>query len=245
MLAENGAPARMGGRCKKGGKAHCAHRPDGCYRAVGLHAVGVGTTGDQVLECIGLDQLDVLVVHAQPALLLELGQRTADGFQFQAEEAADFLAALQAQLQLSRHPLARRVLPPDFVACASQARLAGWFFYSRSSRPMPPLAADQLQGWFSPLLQPWPSSSPASRWMWLPRLSWLAPARVAEAEVREQHSLRQELRQAVVPQLVAELLPLGDGYWEEVARGFVVPPGWPEATRLQALMATLPGSPAA
>ena len=151
---------------------------------------------------------------------------------------------LQAQLQLSRHPLARRVLPPDFVACASQARLAGWFFYSRPSRPMPPLAADQLQGWFSPLLQPWPSSSPASRWMWLPRLSWLAPARVAEAEVREQHSLRQELHQAVVPQLVAELLPLGDGYWEEVARGFVVPPGWPEATRLQALMATLSESPA-
>jgi hypothetical protein len=26
-------------------------------------------------------------------LLLELGQRTADGFQFQAEEAADFLTA--------------------------------------------------------------------------------------------------------------------------------------------------------
>ena len=67
---------------------------------------------------------------------------------------------------------------------------------------------------------------------------------LAEAEVREQHSLRQELHQAVVPQLVAELLPLGDGYWEEVARGFVVPPGWPEATRLQALMASLQGSPA-
>jgi hypothetical protein len=51
--------------------------------------------------------------------------------------------------------------------------------------------------------------------------------------VREQHSLRQELHQAVVPQLVAELLPLGDGYWEEVARGFVVPPGWPEQAGLQ------------
>ena len=148
---------------------------------------------------------------------------------------------LQTQLQLSHHPVARRVLPPDFVGCASYARLAGWFFYPEATLPTPPLAADQLQGWTCPLLESWPSSSPASRWIWLPRLSWLAPARVAEAAVREQHSLRQELQQAEVPQLVAELLPVGDGHWEEVARGFVVPPGWPAPARLHALHTRMTG----
>jgi multimeric flavodoxin WrbA len=58
-----------------------------------LHAVGVGAAGNQVFQCICLDQLDVLVVHAQPALLLEFRQGTADGFQFEAQEAADFFTA--------------------------------------------------------------------------------------------------------------------------------------------------------
>lgn len=150
-------------------------------------------------------------------------------------------AKLQAQLRLVHHPAARRVLPARFAGCASQARLAGWFFYSLPCVPPPPLAADQLQGWISPVWQDWPSCSPASRWLWLPRLQWLAPARVPEDVVREQHSLRQELLQAAVPQLVAELLPVGDGYWEEVGRGFVVPSGWPEQAGLQQLMASIAG----
>jgi len=57
--------------------------------------------------------------------------------------------------------------------------------------------------------------------------------------VREQGSLRQQLLQSEVPQLVAELLPVGDGYWEEVARGFVVPPGWPQQDKLQALLRSI------
>ncbi|WP_159874979.1 DUF1853 family protein [Aquitalea denitrificans] len=150
-------------------------------------------------------------------------------------------AKLQAQLRLVHHPAARRVLPAGFADCASQARLAGWFFYSQMLAPQPPLAADQLQGWISPVWQDWPSCSPASRWIWLPRLQWLAPARVRDDTVREQHSLRQELLQAAVPQLVAELLPVGDGYWEEVARGFVVPSGWPEQAALQQLLASMAG----
>lgn len=154
-------------------------------------------------------------------------------------------AKLQEQLQLARHPAAARVLPPGFAGCASAARLAGWFFYAGTpAAPVAPLAPEQLQGWISPLQQPWPSFSSGGRWIWLSRLGWLAPARVEQGMVREQDSLRQELLQAAVPQLVAELLPVGDGYWEEVARGFVVPPGWPQQDRLQALLATIDGRPA-
>lgn len=154
-------------------------------------------------------------------------------------------AKLQEQLQLARHPAAARVLPPGFAGCASVARLAGWFFYADvPTTLLAPLAEDQLQGWISPLQQPWPASSEHARWVWLSRLGWLAPARVEDSLVREQDSLRQELLQAAVPQLVAELLPVGNGYWEEVARGFVVPPGWPQQERLQDLLATIDGRPA-
>ncbi len=55
--------------------------------------VGVSAAGNQRLQLIHHHQLDVLVIDHDPALLLELGQRAADGFQFQTQEAADFLAA--------------------------------------------------------------------------------------------------------------------------------------------------------
>ena len=149
-------------------------------------------------------------------------------------------AKLREQLQLSRHSAAQRILPAGFTGCRSVARLAGWFFYTNSPPVLlAPLSPDQLQGWISPLQQPWPASSESARWVWLSRLGWLAPARIEDSQVREQDSLRQELLQAEVPQLVAELLPVGDGYWEEVARGFVVPPGWPQQEKLQALLRSI------
>lgn len=196
-----------------------------------------------------IGEFDFLIrLHGVP-----LHVETASKFYLQLGHGADTLvgpslrdawvlkaAKLQEQLQLASHPAAARVLPPGFAGCASAARLAGWFFYAdRPPIPAAPLSADQLQGWLSPLQQPWPSTSAGSRWVWLSRLGWLAPARLAEEGVREQDSLRQELLQAAVPQLVAELLPVGDGYWEEVARGFVVPPGWPQQQRLQDLLASI------
>jgi hypothetical protein len=60
VLTENGTPARMGRRCKKG-DAPTARM---AFPVVGLHAVGVGATGNQVFQCISLDQLDVLDPHS-------------------------------------------------------------------------------------------------------------------------------------------------------------------------------------
>lgn len=145
-------------------------------------------------------------------------------------------AKLQEQLRLARHAVAQTVLPADFRQCDSAARVAGWFFYAPGAGPQPPLAEEQLTGWYAPLTAPWPRQAQGSRWVWLSRLGWLSPARVTEAATREEDSLRRELLQSAVPQLVAELLPVGDGHWEEISRGFVIPPGWPQEERLTALL---------
>ncbi|QEL56354.1 DUF1853 family protein [Chromobacterium paludis] len=139
------------------------------------------------------------------------------------------------QLLLSRHPNARAVLPPGFENCRAAARLCGWFFYPAGAAPAALLAPGQLHGWHAPRLDAWPRRHENSRWAWLPRLRWLAPARLAEAETQEEHALRDSLSAAAAPQLVAELQPGADGVWREAARGFVTPPGWPDPGRLAAL----------
>ncbi|SME97282.1 DUF1853 family protein [Pseudogulbenkiania subflava] len=148
-------------------------------------------------------------------------------------------AKLQDQLALSRHAAAQALLPPGFVGCRTAARLAGWLFYPHAVLLEPPLAPDPLTGWARPLLAPWPRRSLASRWVWLPRLRWLAPARVDEAETLDEDALRRHLAAAEAPQLVAEVLPLENGSWEEVARGFVCPPNWPPPARLAELLDTV------
>ncbi|WP_024301456.1 DUF1853 family protein [Pseudogulbenkiania sp. MAI-1] len=145
-------------------------------------------------------------------------------------------AKLQDQLALSRHEAAQPLLPDGFAGCRAGARLAGWLFYPHAVLLEPPLAPDPLTGWARPLLAPWPRRSLESRWVWLPRLRWLAPARVEEAETLEEDTLRRHLAAAEAPQLVAEVLPLANGGWEEVARGFVCPPSWPPPARLAELL---------
>ncbi|RBL66095.1 DUF1853 domain-containing protein, partial [Pseudomonas sp. MWU13-2625] len=85
---------------------------------------------------------------------------------------------LATQLELSRHPAAAARLPDGFAGCLVGARLTGWFFYPADPPPSAPLTADQLRGWHAPLALPWPRRHADSRWAWLPRLSWLAPARL-------------------------------------------------------------------
>lgn len=141
---------------------------------------------------------------------------------------------LATQLQLSRHDAAQAWLPEGFAGCRVGARLTGWFFYPPDRVP-----ADftGLAGWYAPLLSPWPQSGEHSRWRWLPRLDWLAPARADETQTLSEDALRQTLLHSDAPQLVAELRRQDDGRWQEAARGFVIPPGWPDESRLQSLMA--------
>ncbi|WP_083340867.1 DUF1853 family protein [Chromobacterium amazonense] len=151
---------------------------------------------------------------------------------------------LATQLELSRHPAAATRLPDGFAGCRVGARLTGWFFYPADPPPSAPLAADQLRGWHAPLALPWPRRHADSRWAWLPRLSWLAPAKVDAADAHEEGELRARLQPHPTPQLVAELQAAADGSWREVARGFVTPAGWPDPDRLAELQARIAALPA-
>ena len=149
-------------------------------------------------------------------------------------------AQLQRQLALAADPRARASLPPGFAACRSASLLRGWFFYPASAR-IHPLHRQAARGWWRPLAADWPHGRSDSRWACLPRMNWLAPARLPWRDSRTEPELRAELlaRAADMPQLVAELVrgPDGDGRDDgfEVARGFVMPAGWPDPHRLSLL----------
>ncbi|POZ64020.1 DUF1853 family protein [Chromobacterium alticapitis] len=139
------------------------------------------------------------------------------------------------QLRLSRHPDALPYLPAGFERCRAASRLSGWFFYPADQTLPTLLSPGQLHGWHAPLQENWPRRCGDSRWAWLPRLSWLAPARLDESRVQNEPALREQLLAVPSPQLVAELRPGADGAWHEAARVFATPPGWPDPSRLAAL----------
>ncbi|WP_434633400.1 DUF1853 family protein [Chromobacterium sp. CV08] len=148
---------------------------------------------------------------------------------------------LATQLRLSRHPDAAARLPDGFAGCRAGARLSGWIFCREQRALPPPLAPDALLGWHAPLAGAWPRRHADSRWAWLPRLSWLAPASLARADTLDEAALRERLLSSRSPQLVAELQPDGGGRWRETARGFVTPEGWPDPQRLAELRARIAG----
>ncbi|MEQ6291454.1 DUF1853 family protein [Vogesella sp. GCM10023246] len=147
---------------------------------------------------------------------------------------------LASQLALSCHPAAK--LPPGFAGCPAYSRLSGWLFYPGAPRPAFPFNADACCGWWRRLSEPWPQHAADSRWLLLPRLSWLAPARAEAAAVLTLVQLQAELAAVDGARLVAELTPGADGDWHEIARGFVVRDDWPLPGMLAELQRKLAAS---
>lgn len=156
-------------------------------------------------------------------------------------------AKLSRQLALSRDPAAAAVLPPDFRACRAGALIRGCLFFAGGPQRQPPLSADAPCGWIAPLGGRWPCRSADSRWLHLRRLRWLAPALADDDGVTDAATLAARLAQAQAPQMVAEMERLPGGGWQETARGFVLPAGWPDPGRLAMLAARVArcGDPAA
>lgn len=136
---------------------------------------------------------------------------------------------LERQLKLGEHPAAQSLLPQPLAG--AQALLKGWLFYRRGE--LPPLEATGVlathcRGWWCTLAEleshvPGPAAI-------LPRIAWLAPARLAEPEVLSAQALRATLAGMFgsdrMPVMVASLAPQ-EGAWVETDRGFVVPDEWP------------------
>lgn len=141
---------------------------------------------------------------------------------------------LNQQLALSRHPAAN--LPSGFEHCRAASLVTGWLFLPANTADtlQPPFNTDALCGWWCAHTAPWPQLAGDSRWAVLPRLRWLAPACLPEAETLSLDDCRRAVQGLEAPRLVVELQPAGE-HWVEVARGFVVPPDWPSDELLSAL----------
>ncbi|MGV3654420.1 MAG: DUF1853 family protein [Noviherbaspirillum sp.] len=151
---------------------------------------------------------------------------------FVGPSLADTLGAkmgkiLQRQLALGKHPAAQPLLPHP-VASAG-ALVKGWLFYRQggAAREVPGVSAAHCRGSWCPLEELEPD--PGQVYAILPRLAWLAPARLALEQAVPAASLRESLAERFasggLPQLVALLEPDGS-HAVETSRIFVVPDDW-------------------
>lgn len=183
---------------------------------------------------------DTGLVHwefATKFYLLQPGESSDEGAckadYFVGPNLADTLGAkmakiLQRQLALSDHPAAQIHLPQ--AVSAAQALVKGWLFYPLGES-LPEgalgLSAEHCRGFWCDLGQL--DSLQATRFAVLPRLRWLAPARIPVAEVMDRDALRNLLAGHFLgdsmPVLVA-LLADQDGQAVETDRGFIVPADW-------------------
>jgi hypothetical protein len=176
------------------------------------------------------------LVHWEFATKLYLLESSGHGRHadyFVGPNLADTLGAkvrkiMDQQLSLSKHPAAREQLP--LPVTAAQALVKGWLFYHGETpvteRP-PGISYGHCRGFWCTLEES--AGLDAERYALLPRLSWLAPAKLRQGEGICRDSLGQELERhfagSTAPALVAMLRPDGDALLE-ADRGFIVPDDW-------------------
>lgn len=137
---------------------------------------------------------------------------------------------LERQLALGEHPAAQAVLPHPLAA--AQALVKGWLFHRRGATlALAPLGISEhhCRGWWCTLQEL--DTHLAHYGVILPRIQWLAPARLPLHEALELNALKQQLQAHFahdrMPLMVAALRREDDA-WLETERGFVVPDAWPE-----------------
>ena len=165
--------------------------------------------------------------------LLESNGAGDDADYFVGPNLADTLGAkmhkiLDRQLLLSAHPAAKIHLPEP-VSCA-QALVKGWLFYPDLESPQASVfgtSPAHCRGFwctFSEVM-----SLSAERYAILPRLQWLAPAKLPAQQTIDKQVLQSCLAEYFIentmPVLVAQLEINGDT-GVEVSRGFIVPDDW-------------------
>jgi hypothetical protein len=178
----------------------------------------------------------VTLVHWEFATKFYLLELTGAGQQadyFVGPNLADTLGAkmhkiLNRQLSLAQHPAAQGYLPQPVAS--AQALIKGWLFYHEDDLlPAAALGLSDLhcRGFWCAMAEL--DELPEQRYVVLPRLSWLAPAKAATGHSLNKQSL-QVLLEAhfahdTMPLLVAIVEPQGD-FALEIRRGFIVPDDW-------------------
>lgn len=165
--------------------------------------------------------------------LLESSGVGEDADYFVGPNLADTLGAkmhkiLDRQLLLSEHPAAQIHLPAPVAK--AQALVKGWLFYHADDQPDAAslgISAAHCRGFWCALNEIEPMA--AERYAVLPRLQWLAPAKLGLEQTMDKQSLQQMLSAHFVhdtmPVLVVLLEVKGDVALE-LSRGFIVPDDW-------------------
>lgn len=178
---------------------------------------------------------DVLI-HWEFATKLYLLESSGHGLHadyFVGPNLADTLGVkirkiMDRQLSLSQHPAAQQHLPQPVAA--AQALVKGWLFY-HGQVPLTLLSQGisgaHCCGFWCALEEL--DRLPAEHYIMLPRLGWLAPAKVAAQQALSKAALKERLsiifNDGTTPVMVAVLAPSGDSMLE-TDRGFIVPDDW-------------------
>ncbi|AKZ63214.1 hypothetical protein F506_11525 [Herbaspirillum hiltneri N3] len=186
------------------------------------------------------DPVQAGAVHWEFATKFYLLESHRDHMQadaFVGPNLADSLGAkmdkiMQQQLMLSAHPAAAQYLPQPVTR--AQALVKGWLFYGETMEDVALPAAlgisgQHCRGFWCELSALEVSDS--ERYLVLPRLEWLAPARAATDKTLSGAQLLEAVRllfnETLAPVMIAVCDVDGDG---EVAlerrRGFLVPDDW-------------------
>ncbi len=176
------------------------------------------------------------LVHWEFATKLYLLESSGHGRHadyFVGPNLADTLGAkvrkiMDQQLTLSQHPAAREQL--SLPVTAAQALVKGWLFYHGETpvteRP-PGISYGHCRGFWCTLEEA--TGLDAECYALLPRLSWLAPAKIWQGEGMGHGALMEELERhfaaSTAPALVAMLRSDGNALLEG-DRGFIVPNDW-------------------
>jgi len=147
------------------------------------------------------------------------------------------------QLHLADHDVVRAQFPTS-TDYQPMCWLRGWMFYRMPGEAASPLlATDHLRGWWRCWGEALPAQRTDSVWRSLPRADWMAPGTAQHDDL----SLADWQAQAEPyfaatdrPIMVAEYAPLAEG-GTEIARGMVLPAGWPDPAMLATLMARASG----
>lgn len=191
------------------------------------------------------------LVHWEFATKFYLLESTGAGPQadyFVGPNLADTLGAkmqkiLSRQLSLARHPAAQLHLPQPVTS--AQALIKGWLFY-HDGDPAPNrdlgVSDAHCSGFWCTLAEL--DARNAERYVVLPRLSWLAPAKTDFSQSLSRKSLREMLaahfQNDTMPVLAAVVERQGN-HAVETDRGFIVPEDWRARAGKRIRRAVLPG----
>jgi hypothetical protein len=192
--------------------------------------------GNTIGEFDFLLRTDVALVHWEFATKFYLLEATGERQQadyFVGPNLADTLGAkmhkiLSRQLLLAQHPAAQFHLPEPVES--AQALIKGWLFYHDDDVPAGALGISEnhCRGFWCAMseLDRLPQQQ---RYVVLPRLSWLAPAKVRIDQSLCRQSLQcmaaNHFEHDTMPLLMAVVEPQDD-FAIETNRGFIVPDNW-------------------